>query len=155
MAQRVSRAWAGWIVFASSMLLVVGMVNLFQGIIALFDDEHVVVTRENLVVVDLTSWGWTLVISGLILIAVGLGLLATQSWARITAIVVVALHMISQVAWLGAYPVWSLLMIAMDTVILYALTARWSDVRGAIGPMDDVTTADQEAREARYRSGVP
>jgi hypothetical protein len=47
--------------------------------------------------------------------------------------VVVAVHAVVQVLWIGAYPVWSILMLALDTVILYALTARWEEVRHVTG----------------------
>lgn len=126
------------------MLLIIGGVNIFQGFIALFDDEHLVVTPENLILVDLTGWGWVLLISGLIMVAAGLGLLAAQTWARITAIVIVIVHAIIQIAWLGAYPVWSLLMIALDVVVLYALTAYWSDVRARIQGLDEETWQSPE-----------
>jgi hypothetical protein len=122
-------ALAGVVVFAGSLLLVIGLINVFQGFIALFADERVLVTQENLVVVDITAWGWFLLISGLLLLAVGAGLLATQTWARVAGIVVVCLHAVTQIAWLSAYPVWALMMIALDTVVLFALTVRWSDVR--------------------------
>ena len=58
-----------------------------------------------------------------------MGLLAGMTWARIVGIIVVGLHAIAQVAWIGAYPIWSLLMIALDTLVLFALTARWSGAR--------------------------
>jgi hypothetical protein len=122
-------AMTGFVVFAGLLLLVIGMVNIFQGFVALFADERLVLTRNNLVVVNVTAWGWLLVISGLLMLAVGAGLLSGATWARITAIVLVGLHAVTQIAWLGAYPVWSLLMIALDTVVLFALTARWADVR--------------------------
>jgi hypothetical protein len=115
------------------MLLLVGTINVFQGFVALIWDERVVATADNFIVVDLTSWGWTLLLSGLLLIAAGGGLFARQTWARITAIVIVGLHAVSQVAWLGAYPVWALLMIALDTVVLFALTVRWSAARDDLG----------------------
>jgi hypothetical protein len=152
MAAKKSGAWTGFVVFAGTMLLVIGGVNVFQGFIALFDDEHLVVTPENLIVVDLTGWGWVLLISGLIMIAAGLGLLAAQTWARITAIVIVIVHAIIQIAWLGAYPVWSLLMIALDTVVLYALTAGWSDVRERIRGLDEETW--QSPQEAGVDQGA-
>lgn len=126
-------AWAGWVVFAGTMLLVIGMLNVFEGFVALFDDERVVLTQENLVVVDLTGWGWTLLISGLLMLAVGAGLLVAQTWARIAAIIVVSVHAVVQVAWIGAYPFWALLMIALDVTVIYALTARWSDARSGLG----------------------
>jgi hypothetical protein len=144
MAAKKSGAMTGFVVFAGTMLLIIGGVNIFQGFIALFDDEHLVVTPENLILVDLTGWGWVLLISGLIMVAAGLGLLAAQTWARITAIVIVIVHAIIQIAWLGAYPVWSLLMIALDVVVLYALTAGWSDVRARIQGLNEETWQSPE-----------
>jgi hypothetical protein len=144
MAAKKSGALTGFVVFAGTMLLIIGGVNIFQGFIALFDDEHLVVTQDNLILVDLTGWGWVLLISGLIMVAAGLGLLAAQTWARITAIVIVIVHAIIQIAWLGAYPVWSLLMIALDVVVLYALTAGWSDVRARIQGLDEETWQSPE-----------
>lgn len=148
---------AGSVVFAGMLLLVSGFINVFQGFIALFNDERVVATRDKFVVVDLTGWGWVLLISGLLLLAVGVGLLAAQGWARIAAIVVVGLHAIIQVASLGAYPVWSLLMITLDVVILFALTARWADVRDRIGGAGPAPWGDEIPRpsEAEYRSVPP
>jgi len=141
------RAMAGFIVFAGSMLLVIGLINIFQAFIALFADERVLVTRENLVVVDVTAWGWVLLISGFLMLAVGAGLLSTQTWARVAAIVIVSLHAVTQILWLSAYPVWSLLMIALDTVILFALTARWTDVRDRLGETGDAPWSGEQATE--------
>jgi hypothetical protein len=152
MAARPSGAWAGWIVFASTMLLIIGMINIFEGTIALFDDERLVVTPSNFVVVDLTSWGWTVIISGLLLLVAGIGLIAARTWARIMAIVIVGLHAVSQIAWLGAYPIWSLLMITLDTVVLFALTARWSEARGALATDELAPSGDRHAPTPQYRS---
>jgi hypothetical protein len=119
--------------FAGTLLLVTGVINVFQGIVALADDERLALTPTKLVIVDVTGLGWTLLIAGLLMIGAGAGLLMAQTWARIVSIILVSLHIIIQIAWLGAYPVWSLLMIGLDAVILFALTARWSDVRASLG----------------------
>jgi hypothetical protein len=126
MAVRGSRAWAGWIAFAGMMLVLIGMINILQGIVALIWDDRVVVTPNNFVLVDLTSWGWTVLLSGLLMVAVSAGLFAGQTWARVAAIVIVIVHAATQILWIGAFPLWSLLMIGLDTVVLFALTARWS-----------------------------
>jgi len=131
------------------MLLVIGLINVFEGIIALADDKRLAWTPTNLVVVDVTGWGWTLLIAGLLMMAAGAGLLMAQTWARITAIVILAVHIVIQIAWLGAYPVWSLLMIALDTVVLFALTARWSDVKASLGDYEDVEPAAPKPAEHR------
>jgi hypothetical protein len=132
MAEESSRAWAGWIAFAATIMVVTSLINICQGLIALLDDEHVAVTPDAFVLVDTTSWGWVLLLSGVAVLCVGGFLLSGANWARIVAVVVVGLHAVAQVVSLGAYPVWSILMIALDTVVLFALTARWSPAAEAL-----------------------
>ena len=83
-----SRSMAGWIGFAGILMLVVGSIDFMQGLIALFEDEYFVVTQSGYLVVDLTAWGWVMLIWGVLLVLAGLGLLSAQSWARWFAIVV-------------------------------------------------------------------
>jgi len=124
-----AKSMAGWIGFASIMLLIVGSIDFFQGLIALFEDEYYVVTRSGFLVVDLTAWGWIMLIWGVLLVLAGLGLAAGQGWARWFAIVVVSLNFIAQLGFLGnsQYPLWSLTVMALNVIVLYALTARWSE----------------------------
>ena len=124
-----SRSMAGWIGFAGIMLLIIGAIDFFQGLIALFEDEYFVVTGSGFLVVDLTAWGWIMLIWGVLLVLAGLGLLGGQGWARWFAIVVVSVNFITQLGFLGnsQTPVWSLTVIALNTIVLYALTARWSE----------------------------
>jgi hypothetical protein len=119
--------WFGWITFAAVMLTMLGLFNVFEGLVALLENNVTYVNGDNLVVVNLTGWGILLLVFGALLIAVGIGLLARNKVARIAAIVVVGLHALAQIAALSAYPIWSLLMIALDVVILFALTAHWAD----------------------------
>ena len=121
--------WAGWVFFAGVMLLVTGVLNVVEGLVALSQHTRVVMVEDKLYMIDLGGWGWALVVFGAVMLASGLGLFAVSSAARIAAIVIVGVHAAVQVFWLGAYPVWSLLMIALDTVVLYALTVRWQEVR--------------------------
>ncbi|QUQ66213.1 DUF7144 family membrane protein [Kutzneria sp. CA-103260] len=121
--------WAGWVFFAGVMLLVTGVLNVVEGFIALSQSTRVVMVEDKLYMIDISGWGWALVIFGAVMLASGLGLFAASSAARIAAIVIVGVHAAVQVFWLGAYPVWSMLMIALDTVVLYALTVRWQEVR--------------------------
>ncbi len=122
-------AWAGWVIFAAVMLLIIGTFNIIEGVVALIDDKQVLVTPDRLIAVDLTGWGWTLIVFGSVMVAAGIGLLSAQTWARVTGIIIVSLHAVSQVAWLAAYPIWSLMMLALDVVVLYTLTARWQAAR--------------------------
>ena len=131
-----SKSMAGWIGFAGIMLLIVGSIDFFQGLVALFEDEYFVVTKSGFLVVDLTAWGWVMLIWGVLLVCAGLGLIAAQGWARWFAIVVVSLNFIAQLGFLGnsQYPLWSLTVMALNIIVLYALTARWSESVADLGP---------------------
>ena len=132
-----SKSMAGWIGFAGILLLLVGSIDFMQGLIALFDDEYFVVTEAGFLVLDLTGWGWAMLIWGTLLVLAGLGLLSAQSWARWFAIVVVSLNFIAQLGFLGnsQYPLWSLTVIALNFVVLYALTARWTESTNDLEPV--------------------
>ena len=69
-----SKSMAGWIGFAAILLVIVGGIDFFQGLIALFEDEYYVVSGSGFLVFDLTGWGWTMVIWGALLVLAGLGL---------------------------------------------------------------------------------
>ena len=124
-----SKSMAGWIGFAGILILIVGMLDFFQGLIALFRDNYYVVSSSGFIVVDLTTWGWIMLIWGVLLVLAGLGLLGGQGWARWFTIVLVSLNFIAQLGFLGnsQYPLWTLTAMALNIVVLYALTARWSD----------------------------
>jgi len=124
-----SRSMAGWIGFAGTLMLIIGGIDIFQGLVALLEDEYFVPTGSGFLVFDLTGWGWMLLIWGSLLVLAGLGLLAGQGWARWFAIIVVAVGFIAQLGFLGnsPYPLWSLTVIALQIIVLYALTARWTE----------------------------
>ncbi|HEY4609957.1 MAG TPA: hypothetical protein VIH06_12150 [Ilumatobacteraceae bacterium] len=118
---QASGGWYGWIVFAGTMMIITGAFNVIQSLVALADDEFYVVTPNHLVTFDLTQWGWIHLIMGIVLILVGLALFKESMWAVITGIIIVSLNMISQFAFMSAYPVWSIVAIAVDLMVLWAL----------------------------------
>ena len=131
-----SKSMAGWIGFAGIVMLIVGGIDFFQGLIALFEDEYYVPTGSGFLVFDLTGWGWTMLIWGSLLVFAGLGLIAGQAWARWFAIVVVCpeLHRPARLPRQHPYPLWSLTVIALNIIVLYALTARWSESKAELDP---------------------
>ena len=124
-----SKSMAGWIGFAGLVMLIVGGIDFFQGLIALFEDDYYVPTGSGFLVFDLTGWGWTMILWGVLLVLGGFGLILGQGWARWFAIVVVSLNFIAQLGFLGntQNTLWSLTGIALSIIVLYALTARWSE----------------------------
>jgi hypothetical protein len=127
-----SRGWAGWVAFAGIMLALIGFFDILQGLTALFNDQYFAVRNGDLLVFDFTTWGVITLIWGALLVAAGLGLLSGRGGARVFAIVVVFVNMILQIAFLAAYPIWSTIIIALDVFVLYALTAKWDEVKLAL-----------------------
>lgn len=125
---RRTGAWHGWVMFAAVLMAVIGVLNILEGLVALLQRQVAFINGGSLVVVNLTGLGVVMIVFGALLVLAGIGLMARSQAARIAAIVIVGLHMLAQIGSLGAYPVWSLLMIALDVIILFALTAHWSDV---------------------------
>jgi hypothetical protein len=124
-----NRSMAGWIGFAAMLLFIIGVIDIFQGLIAVIEDEYYVVTQSGFLAFDLTAWGWILMLWGVLLVLAGLGLAAGQGWARWFTIVVVALNFFAQLGFLGnsQYPLWALTALALNVMVLYALTVRWRE----------------------------
>ena len=115
----------GLIVFASVVLAVVGFFNLLYGIAAVAN-SHVFVANAHYVRGDLRVWGWiTLILGGLQLLAAG-GVLAGNQLARWFGVAVVGLSAVAMMFFIPAYPLWALVIIAVDVVALYGLCAYGS-----------------------------
>jgi hypothetical protein len=124
--------WVGWVFFAGLMLIMVGIFQAIDGLVALFKDEYYVVRADGLVVnVNYTAWGWTHLIIGALLVLVGLGLLMGQTWARVAGIILATLSAIANFAFIAAYPFWSIMIITIDVLVIYALAAHGKEVRAA------------------------
>ena len=125
----VQTGWFGWIVFAATMLVITGVFQAIEGFVALFKDTYYAVGSSGLTVqVDYTAWGWTHLVFGLALLATGLGLFAGQTWARVVGVMVAALSMVVNFAFLAAYPVWGIIMIALDAFVIWALTVHGEEI---------------------------
>lgn len=123
-------AWVGWLYFAGAMAVMVGIFQAIAGLVALFDDGYYLVTRSGLAVhLTYNEWGWIHLIGGLLLIAVGVGIVAGQTWARFAAVGIAVLSAVANFLFIGAYPVWSTIMIALNVLVIYAVTAHGREVR--------------------------
>jgi hypothetical protein len=131
--REMSTTWSGWVGFAAIMLLIIGTITFFEGLVAIVRDEYYVVSGDQVIVFNLTTWGWIMLFWGIILFLAGLGLAAGSSWARWFTIVVVGFNIIAQLGFLGntRYPLWTLVVIGLEITVLYALTARWEQVEPA------------------------
>jgi hypothetical protein len=115
----------GLIVFASVLLLVLGCLNLIDGIAAVAS-SHVFIANVHYVFGDLRTWGWITLILGALQLLAAAGVLAGNQLARWFAVAVVGLNAIDQMFFIPAYPFWSLTIIAVDVVALWGLCAYGS-----------------------------
>jgi hypothetical protein len=122
---RPSGAATGWVRFGGILMAVVGGFGVIEGLYALFLPTTFVNSNGAVVALTFTGWGWLHIILGALVLVVGVSLLRSDvpGWARGTAIVLVALNAIVQLSWLPAYPVWSIVMIVLDVMIIGALVA--------------------------------
>jgi len=123
-------AWAGWVLFAGVMMIIIGCFNAIAGIVALVNDDYYLVSSSGLLIsVDYTAWGWTLLAYGAVMALAGAGVLAGQTWARVVAVIMVGLNALLNLAFLAAYPIWTTIVIALDVIVIYALVVHGKEAR--------------------------
>jgi hypothetical protein len=121
------RRRSGWLAFAGTLALVVGAFNVIDGLVAMFRDDYYLVGDNRILAFDFTVWGWIWLILGALQILVGLAIYAGRLWARAIGVVFAVAAAIGHLAFLQAFPVWSVLTIALCVLLIYALTAPSSE----------------------------
>jgi hypothetical protein len=120
--------WAfGVTTFAAVTLVTLSIFQILQAIAAIAEDEVFVTGINYAYAIDISDWGWIHLALGVIALAVGLGLLADQTWARVAGIAVAVLVALANFAWLPYYPLWSILVIAFSVLVIWALTAQMKE----------------------------
>jgi hypothetical protein len=118
---------AGMTSFAGIMLIITGVFNAIEGLVALFRNEVYVAGREYVFAFDLTAWGWTHLILGAVVAAAGFGVMSGQVWGRSVGVGLAVLSMLANFLFIPYYPVWSLLIITLDFFVIWALIAYRRD----------------------------
>ncbi|MFE3223655.1 hypothetical protein [Nocardia sp. NPDC059228] len=113
---------AGTTIAAGILLLVVGALSILQGISAVASDDLLVVGYDYVYKMNTTGWGWIHIVLGIIEIVVAIGLLRGTTWGRVAALVLAALSIVENFLWIPYYPAWSLLIIALDVVVIWAIS---------------------------------
>lgn len=117
--------WAiGAITFAAFMMIMAGAFQGLLGFIAVLQDEFFVATPSYVFQFDATTWGWIHMLLGLVVFGAGIGVLAGQTWARAVGILLALLSAVANFVFMPYYPVWSLLIIALDVLVIWALVAH-------------------------------
>ena len=126
---------AGWVVgmslFAATMMIVIGVFHAVAGVVALFRNEIYVVGPRYVFAIDVTAWGWIHLLLGILVGFAGYAVVSGQAWGRAVGIGLALLSMIANFLFIPYYPVWSLLIIALDVFVVWALCLFGRDAAGA------------------------
>jgi hypothetical protein len=118
---------SGWYAFAGALLVIVGSLNLLQGLIALLKDDYFAVTKGGLLFADYSEWGAFFLVAGIIELLVGLGILSLKTWARAVGVIILMLNTIVQFAFIAAFPIWTLAAIILNIAAIAALMRPLDD----------------------------
>jgi hypothetical protein len=122
--------WIGWVYFAGVMMIMLGAFQAIAGLVALFNDTYYLVAKSGLVVsADYTTWGWVHILLGVVALLAGFAVMAGRVWGRTIGIIMAVVSAIANMAFVPAYPVWAILIIAVDVIVIYALAVHGGEAR--------------------------
>jgi hypothetical protein len=119
-----SRAGTGWVFFAAIMMIVLGIFGIFEGLAAIVKSGFYHVPPNYYISINAKGWGWIHLIISIIVVLAGFALLQGATWARVVGIILASLSAIANFLFIPVYPIWSLLIIAIDIVVIWALAAH-------------------------------
>lgn len=126
---REPTGWVGWIWFAGIMMMIAGGLQAIHGLVAAINDEWVVWGNRGSLYLDLSTWGWVNLIIGVIVFLSGLGVLSGNVLARFVGVVLAAISLVANFLFLPAYPIWAIVVITVDLLVIYALTVHGREAR--------------------------
>lgn len=128
MSDKPSSAAVGWIAFAGFMLILGGSFMMLAGLGGIINPDSFVVTKDNILKVSTSTWGWWHLLVGAVVFFSGFGVFTGNVLARTVGVIAALISAISAFVWLPIYPVWGIIIIAMDFAIIWALTAHGRDM---------------------------
>jgi hypothetical protein len=124
--------WRGWVAFGAVLMIVIGVFAVFEGLLALRSPSFFVAQGGRVLALNLAGWGWLHLVLGVLVLAAGAILFSGgPAWAGGVGVGVVAANLLIQLVWLPAFPIWSVVVIALDLLVLYAIATTWPDRRAA------------------------
>jgi hypothetical protein len=127
-ARSRSGAAVGFTYFAALIMLMVGTFHAIMGFAGILENEFFVVTRNYVFEFDATAWGWIHLIAGLGVVFAAVGLFSGSVWARTVGVTMAVVSAIANFGFIPYYPVWSIVIIALDVAVIWALTAHGRDI---------------------------
>jgi hypothetical protein len=117
--------WVGWIFFASMMMILLGAIQIIEGIVALVNHNYYKVGPNDLVIrVGFGPWGWVHLALGVVVVLAGFEVMMGRTWARVVGIVLAAVSAIVNIGFIDASPVWAVIVITLVIVIYASVHGR-------------------------------
>ena len=127
-ARSTSGAAIGFTYFAALVMFMVGTFHAIMGFAGILENEFFVVGRNYVFEFDATVWGWIHLIGGLVVVFAAVGLFNGSVWARTVGVTIAVISAIVSFGFIPYYPVWSIVVIALDVAVIWALTAHGRDI---------------------------
>jgi hypothetical protein len=122
---------SGWVygfaAFAGAVMLMIGIFQALAGLAAIFENEFFVVSSNYAYEIDVTAWGWIHLILGAIIAFAGISIYTGQAWARSVGVLLAILSAIANFFFIPYYPVWAVLIIALNIAVIWALVQYGPD----------------------------
>lgn len=120
--------WTGWIFFGGTVMILAGIFQAFAGLIALFKQSVYFVNENQLIAFNYTQWGWLHLAIGAVLILTAFSLFSGSLFGRVMGIIIASISALANFAFLQTYPLWSLTVIVLDVLIIYAIAMHGKEL---------------------------
>ncbi len=121
--------WVGWAYFAAYIMMLSGFFQMIYGLTAVLNDKYFVVTSTHLLTFDVSTWGWIHLLTGALVLLAGLTLLSGSLYGRTVGVIVAFFSAVVALWDLSLYPVWSVIVITLDVLVIWALTVHGKELK--------------------------
>ena len=128
----VSEQGSGWVTFAGVMIMVLAVFNVIRGIAAISDSKFWI-GDQKYVIDNLHSWGWIVLIIGVIELFVAFGIWTGGQWSRWIGVFIASLNAIFALFFIPASPWWALVLFTLSLLVIYGLAAYGGRGRASTG----------------------
>ena len=138
--QSEQTGWTGWAFFAAIMMIMIGTFQAISGVTALVNDEYFLVSSSGLIVtLDYTTWGWIHLGLGMAIALAGVTVLSGSWFGRALGIFLAGVSAVANLVWIAAYPLWSIIIITVDILVIYALAVHGGELKKPSGGELEIT----------------
>ena len=127
-ALQTSGGAVGLTALAGILMFLLGGWWIIAGLVAIVNDDFYVVTQEWVFEFSTTTWGWTHLVLGIVVLFAGIGVFSAMVWARTMGVILAAISGLVAFAWLPYYPVWGILFVTLSVFTIWALTVHGRDI---------------------------